>query len=168
MLTVQAAGEDNAEAVVRFLTQWVVDGDVAAREYLAGHAEPEGASLIAVRGAEVLGYVAIVWESNYEGFRSRGIPLLHQISVAEPYRRQGVATRLMDAAEGLARSQGVGTMGITVGLFDAYGAAQRMYARRGYVPDGRGACLDKRPLREGERVTVDHNLIMWLTKDLGR
>ena len=166
MTAVQPAHSGD-ESAIRFLSEWVTSGEAEARSYLADHSEPEGASLIAVRGPEVLGYVAIVWESNYEGFRSQGIPLLHQISVAEAYRRQGVATRLMDAAEGLARDRGFTALGITVGLFDEYGPAQRMYARRGYVPDGRGACLDHRPLRHGEQVTVDHDLIMWLTKDLG-
>jgi hypothetical protein len=41
-----------------------------------------------------------------------------------PVRRQGVATLLMDAAEQLAGERGVTTLGITVGLFDAYGPAQ--------------------------------------------
>ena len=155
---------------LRFLIDWVVgDGDEGqALAYLAGHTEPEGISLIATNGAEVVGYVAIVWESNYEGFRSRGVPLLHQIIVAEPFRRRGVATRLMDAAEQLACDRGVATLGITVGLFDQYGPAQRLYARRGYVPDGRGACQGQRPLSKGARVTMDHDLIMWLTKDLAR
>lgn len=167
-IAAEPVGEGNLEAAVRFLAEWVADGEAEARRYLAGHAEPGGASLIATQGSGVLGYVAIVWESNYEGFRRRGIPLLHQISVAEGHRRQGIATLLMDAAEGLARDRGIATMGVTVGLFDEYGPAQRMYARRGYVPDGRGACLDHRPLHKGEQVTVDHDLIMWLTKDLTR
>jgi GNAT superfamily N-acetyltransferase len=81
-----------------------------------------------------MGYVAIVWRSNYPGFRSRGIPLVHQIAVAEPVRRQGVATLLMDAAEQLARHRGIETLGITIGLFDEYGPAQRLYGRRGYIP----------------------------------
>jgi len=57
--------------------------------------------------------------------------------------------------------------GITVGLFDDYGPAQRLYAKRGYVPDGRGACQGQRPLKQGETITTDHDLILWLTKDLG-
>lgn len=32
-----------------------------------------------------------VWESNYAGFRSRGIPLVHQVAVSEPWR--GAALR---------------------------------------------------------------------------
>ena len=122
--------------------------------------------MIAVHGHEVIGYVAILWESNYAGFRSRGIPLVHQVAVAGPFRRQGVATLLMDAAEQLARDRGIATLGITVGLFDEYGPAQRLYGRRGYVPDGRGACPGQRPLSKGMQVTMDDDLIIWLTKDL--
>ena len=166
---VRGVGAGNTGLALRFLVDWVVSGDEGeARAYLAGHTEPEGVSLIGTHGADVAGYVAIVWESNYQGFRSQGIPLVHQIIVAEPFRRRGVATALMDAAEQLARDRGVVTLGITVGLFDDYGPAQRLYARRGYVPDGRGACQDQRPLSEGARVTMDHDLIMWLTKDLAR
>jgi len=73
----------------------------------------------------------------------------------------------MDAAEQLARTRGIATLGITVGLSAEYGPAQRMYGRRGYVPDGRGACQGQRPLSQGARVTMDHDLIIWLTKDLG-
>jgi GNAT superfamily N-acetyltransferase len=84
---------------------------------------------------------AIVWESTYAGFRSCGVPLVHQIAVARPFRRQGVATLLMDSAEQLARDQGVATLGITVGLFDEYGPAQRLYGCRGYIPKATPALL---------------------------
>ena len=82
------------------------------------------------------------------------------------FRRRGVATLLMDAAEQLARDRGIATLGITVGLFDEYGPAQRLYGRRGYIPDGRGACRGQRPLSKGMHVTMDDDLIIWLTKDL--
>ena len=144
----------------------VCDGEAEARRYLAGHVEPDGISLIATSGADAVGYVAIIWESNYAGFRSRGIPLVHQVSVSEPWRRRGVATLLMDASEQRAADRGITTLGITVGLFDAYGPAQRMYARRGYVPDGRDACQGQRPLSEGTQVRLDHDVIIWLTKEL--
>ena len=83
-----------------------------------------------------------------------------------PFRRQGVATLLMDAAEQLARDRGIARLGITAGLFDEYGPAQRLYGRRGYIPDGRGACQGQRPQSKGMRVTIDDDLIMWLSKDL--
>jgi GNAT superfamily N-acetyltransferase len=103
-IVVQPVGEGNFEASVQFLIGWVSDGAAEARAYLADHAEPAGASLIAVHGDDVAGYGAILWESNFAGFRDRGIPLVHQLAVAGPFRRQGVATLLMDAAEQLAAS----------------------------------------------------------------
>jgi GNAT superfamily N-acetyltransferase len=163
---VQPVGDGNAGAAARFLAQWVTGSEAEALRYLAAHAEPEGASLVAMSGDDAAGYVAILWESGFAGFRDRGIPLVHQIAVAGPFQRRGVATLLMDAAEQLARERGIATLGITVGLFDTYGPAQRLYARRGYVPDGRGACQGPRPLGEGTQVTMGHDLIIWLTKEL--
>jgi GNAT superfamily N-acetyltransferase len=165
-VAIHLVDEGNSESAVRFLIEWVSDGEDEARRYLADHVEPDGTSLIATSGSDAVGYVAIVWESNYAGFRSRGIPLVHQIAVGEPWRRRGIATLLMDAAEHLARDRGIATLGITVGLFDEYGPAQRMYGRRGYIPDGRGACQGQRPLGKGIQVSMDHDLIIWLIKDL--
>jgi len=165
-IAVRPLDEGNSESTVRFLIEWVSGGEAEARSYLADHAEPDGASLVATDGPDVIGYLAIVWESNYAGFRRRGIPLVHQIAVAGPFRRRGVATLLMDVAEELVRDRGIATLGITVGLFDEYGPAQRLYGQRGYIPDGRGACQGQRPLRKGVQVTMDDDLIIWLTKDL--
>ena len=133
-IAIQPVDDDNSESAIRFLIEWVSDGEAEARRYLADHAEPDGASLIATGGSDVIGYVAIVWESNYTGFRSRGIPLVHQIAVAGLHRRQGVATLLMDAAEQLAHDRGIATLGITVGLFDDYGPAQRLYGAARLYP----------------------------------
>jgi GNAT superfamily N-acetyltransferase len=165
-VSVELVDESNSEPAVGFLSEWVCDGETEAGRYLAEHVEPDGMSLIATSGSDVVGYVAIIWESNYAGFRNRGIPLLHQISVSEPWRRRGVATPLMDAAEQRAVDRGIATLGITVGLFDKYGPAQRMYGRRGYIPDARGACQDQRPLSEGTQIRLDHDVIIWLTKEL--
>ena len=86
--------------------------------------------------------------------------------MAGPFRRQGVATQLMDAAEQLARDRGIATLGITVGLLNEYGPAQRLYGRRSCIPDGRGACRGQRPLSKAMQVTMEDDLIIWLTKDL--
>jgi GNAT superfamily N-acetyltransferase len=157
---------ENIEAAVRFMAGWVSSNEADARGYLADHAGEDGASLAAVRGRQVIGIASVLWESNYAGFAKRGIPLLHQLAVAGPFRRQGVAMILMDAAENLARRRGATELGITVGPFGDYGAAQRLYARRGYLTDGRGACHGQQPLSRGAQVTMDDDLILWLTKDL--
>src|SRR5215216_2849397 len=53
------------------------------------------------------------------------------------FRQQGIGTRLMDEAERKV-SERSGVAGIGVGLSPDYGAAQRLYALRGYAPDGKG------------------------------
>jgi GNAT superfamily N-acetyltransferase len=79
--------------------------------------------------------------------RSRGISLLHQIAVGEPFRRHGAATLLMDAAEQLARDRGITALGITSACSNEYGLARRLYAQRGHSLDGRGACQDQGRIR---------------------
>jgi hypothetical protein len=71
---IEPLGEDKFERTVQFLTEWVSDGEPAAREHLADHAAGGGSSLIAVRDHVVIGIVTIRWQSNYAGLRDRGIP----------------------------------------------------------------------------------------------
>jgi hypothetical protein len=47
-----------------------------------------------------------------------------------------------------------------------YGMAQRLYVRRGYVPDGRGLMTHERPIVNGESVVVDDDLVLYFTKQL--
>ncbi len=161
------AADDVAQsAVLHFIADWVTGDADSAREHIADHADGGGTTLVATIGEDVAGLVTVRWRSENPDFAERGIPLVHQVSVAEQFRRRGIASALMDAAEAAATAGSKPTIGITVGLFDEYGPAQRLYAKRGYVPDGRGACKGRVPLRQGETVVVDHDLIVWLTKDL--
>jgi GNAT superfamily N-acetyltransferase len=154
------------DAVLRFIADWVTGNAGTARDHVADHAGGDGTTLVARLDGQVVGLVTVRWTSRNPAFADRGIPLVHQLAVAPEFRRLGVATALMTSAEQLAAARGRSRVGITVGLFDEYGPAQRLYAKRGYVPDGRGACRGLVPLRQGEAVEVDHDLILWLTKDL--
>ena len=78
-----------------------VTGDAdAARELVSDHASGEGTTLVARIAGRVLGVVTVRWTSKNTAYAERGIPLVHQIAVAPEHRRSGVATALMDAAEG--------------------------------------------------------------------
>jgi GNAT superfamily N-acetyltransferase len=152
--------------VVALFARIVYAGDVAeANSHFADHEAGQGTTLLAVVQDELAGYVTIRWQSNNPLFAKENIPLIHHLEVFSEYRRRGIATRLMDEAEQLVSTR-ADRVGITVGLFDEYGPAQRLYAKRGYIPDARGACQGHRPLRKGETVTVSHDLILWLIKDL--
>lgn len=71
----------------------------------------------------------------------------------------------MDAAEKviIERSD---IAGIGVGLFSSYGNAQILYARRGYIPDGKGIHSGERYIEYGESIVVNHDVALYLTKKL--
>ena len=71
----------------------------------------------------------------------------------------------MDEAERKV-SERSGVAGIGVGMSPDYGAAQRLYVRRGYVPDGRGLTSKGSPVKPGDEITVDDALVLYLTKTL--
>lgn len=162
---VEARGLD---AVVRLFADQVYRGDLdLARLHFADHAQGQGDTLLALVDGRLAGFLTLRWQSNNPLFRREGIPLIHHLQVFPAFQRQGIATQLMETAEKLIATR-ASRAGITVGLFDVYGPAQRLYAKRGYLPDGRGACQGRRPLEQGETVVVDHDLIIWMTKDLHR
>ncbi|MBO0810696.1 MAG: GNAT family N-acetyltransferase [Microlunatus sp.] len=158
--------DPHQDQVMDFLVDWVSGSRAAAEQHVADHADGRGTTLTARLGRTIAGLVTVRWTSNNPALADHNIPLVHQLIVVTEYRRQGIATALMDAAEHLAAQRGRTAVGITVGLFDEYGPAQRLYAKRGYLPDGRGACRGRTPLHEGQTVTIDHSLIIWLTKEL--
>jgi hypothetical protein len=57
-------------------------------------------------------------------------------------------------------------VGIGVGLYADYGAAQVLYVRRGYVPDGQGVTTCDVPVHPGHSVCVDDNLVLHFLKEL--
>jgi hypothetical protein len=71
----------------------------------------------------------------------------------------------MDAVEREARSVKP-IVGIAVGLTADYGAAQRMYVKRGYIPTGAGLFAEGKTPGYGEQVTVDDGLLLTFTKKL--
>jgi hypothetical protein len=54
-IAVQPVDQGNPESAVRSLTRWASDREAKARRYLADHAEPDDASLIATYSADVTG-----------------------------------------------------------------------------------------------------------------
>ena len=165
-LRIELVRQKDLERVVALFAEQVYSWEPnEAQTHFADHAAGEGVTFLAFGGEALAGYVTIRWRSNNPQFRRENIPLIHHLAVFPEFQRRGVATRLMEEAERLIATR-ADKVGITVGLFDAYGPAQRLYARRGYVPDGRGVCQGQRPLQKGETVTMNHDLILWLTKDL--
>jgi GNAT superfamily N-acetyltransferase len=120
---------------------------------------------VAFVNEEFSGYLTICWHSLYEPFRKQNIPEIVDFNVLPKFRRQGIGTQLMDMAEDtIAKVNPIA--GIGVGLDPDYGAAQRLYVLRGYVPDGRGLHYRDHYVKYGEQITIDDELAIYLTKAL--
>lgn len=119
----------------------------------------------AADGDAYVGHVKVAWEAGYPYFRENNIPDIQDLNVRPDYRRQGVASRLIDAAEAVIRERSP-IAGIGFGLYADYGSAQRLYIKRGYVPDGRGVMYDDQPVPPGEARPVDDDLVLYLTRRL--
>jgi catechol 2,3-dioxygenase-like lactoylglutathione lyase family enzyme len=114
----------------------------------------------------LLGWVKVVWKPEYVPLRDAGIPEIQDLNVLPEHRRKGVATRLLDHAE-IAIAEKCLSAGIAVGLHGWYGAAQRLYVLRGYVPDGRGVTYRGEVVEANQQVKVDDDLELHLVKRLG-
>jgi GNAT superfamily N-acetyltransferase len=135
------------------------------QRYLSEQASGDRVTLVAFEEDEFAGYLNVVWRPRYAPFRESNIPEIQDFNVLPKFRRRGIGTRLMDQAEPLAAERS-SIVGIGVGMTADYGAAQRLYVLRGYVPDGRGLVSHNRFPQYGESVPVDDDLVLYFTKQL--
>ena len=104
-------------------------------------------------------------QSDYSPFNHANIPEVQDFNVLPSFRRRGVGNELMGAIEARAK-QDFETIGIGVGLHGDYGSAQRLYIKRGYVPDGRGLMYNGEAVPLMTNVMNDNSLALYLTKAL--
>lgn len=135
------------------------------QRYLQEQADGARAVLVAEIDGEFAGYVTLLWLSDYPTFRERNIPEIADLNVLKVYQRRGIATALLATAEKLAAKKSL-TVGIGFGLHSDYGPAQRLYVKRGYIPDGHGIFQGGRYPAHGDTLRVDDDLALYLTKDL--
>ena len=122
--------------------------------------------LVAELEGRVAGYVTVLWESGDPLFRSRGIPEIKDFNVVAECRRKGLGSALMDVAESIVAKRSP-MVGLGVGLHPGYGNAQRLYVRRGYVPDGAGVVVEGTAVPEGSKIRLDDEPMLRMTKELG-
>ncbi|MBP5605068.1 MAG: GNAT family N-acetyltransferase [Ruminiclostridium sp.] len=123
-------------------------------------------ALTAVYEGSPAGYVYLYLRADEGPFKGKGWPIIVDFNVLKKYQRRGIGGRLMDIAEQIACGY-ADTVCLGVGLCDSYGAAQRMYVKRGYIPDGSGVWYRGEQCVQYETVcTVDDDLILFFSKKL--
>ena len=112
-----------------------------------------------------VGYVSLYFRVKEGPFRDTAYPEIVDFNVREAYRNRGIGSRLLDCAEGVAAMiSPIVTIG--VGLHAGYGAAQRLYIRRGYMPDGSGVWYHIQICPPYTMCENGDSLILYLSKSL--
>ena len=125
-------------------------------------------SLTAVYKGLPAGYVNVYLTGLGGAFSGKGLPEIVDFGVLEKFRRKGIGSKLMDVAEKIA-GRYADTVWLGVGLHSGYGSAQRMYVKRGYIPDGSGVWYGNKPCAQYETGLVnDDNLALFLSKRIER
>ena len=129
-------------------------------------AEGKCIAMTAVYQGNPAGSLYLYFDAKEGPFKGKGYLLIVDFGVLQKYQRKGVGARQMDAPEQIAAKY-ADTVCLGVGLSREYGAAQRIYAKRGYIPDGSGVWYQDKPCVQYETVcTVDDDLVLYLSKNL--
>lgn len=118
---------------------------------------------VAEYDGKIAGYTTLMKEAEHGPFAHNGVPYVCDFNVFKLFQRLGIGSKIMDCAEQEAFKR-CGSICLGVGLHSGYGTAQRMYAKRGYIPDGSGVWYNNKCLGECESCLNDDDLILYLMK----
>lgn len=133
--------------------------------YLREQAQGTRKVLVARWQGEAAGYLTLLPEAPAGPFAGKGWPEIVDFNVLGKLQRRGIGSRLMACAEEEA-AKASRTVCLGVGVHSGYGAAQRMYVKRGYVFDGTGAWYRDKPLGQYAPCANDDHLVLYLSKYL--
>lgn len=154
--------EDDVDKLAAVFADWPKKRELFLR-YAALAAAGAKDVVVGTAGAALVGYLTIDWTSHYPAFAAAGVPEVVDFNVIAPARRHGVGAALMDEAERrIAERSDIA--GIGVGLYADYGSAQRMYVKRGYVPDGAGLVVDGIAPAPGSTIVLDDAPALMFTR----
>ncbi len=111
------------------------------------------------------GYVTVYPNSKWGSFGGQGLSEIMDFAVLAKYRGRGIGGKLMDTAEKIAGEYS-DTVYLGVGFHSGYGSAQRMYIKRGYIPDGKGVWYRDKICTPYADCKNDDDLVLYLSKKL--
>lgn len=120
---------------------------------------------IAEYNGKVKGLCTLVLEPEEGPYGGMGIPEIVDLCVFFDKHNLGTGSKLLDVAENEA-AKICGKVYLGVGLHSGYGAAQRIYIKRGYIPDGSGVWWNGKNLAQYAKCINDDELILYLLKEL--
>ena len=154
---------------VKELSQGFINQDWPSREeiltrYFKEQESGEREVLVAEVEGAVAGYITILPSAKHGPF-AEIYPELSDFNVFEPFQNQGIGNLLMEEAEKRVKLISDKVI-LGVGLHSGYGPAQRLYIKRGYIPDGSGVWYQNhRPAMDAICEDIG-DLVLYLSKDL--
>lgn len=147
-----------------FISQgWPGREEILARYFLEQECGEREVLVAEVEGV-LAGYITIL-PCAKQGPFAEIYPELSDFNVFEPFQNQGIGNLLLEEAEKRVRiiSDKV-TLG--VGLHSGYGPAQRLYIKRGYIPDGTGVWYQNHQPAMNAVCEDIGELVLYLSKNL--
>lgn len=135
------------------------------KRQLDNQGKKECSALLATYKGQIAGYVFIYYRCRWGALKNQGIPCVVDLVVFEDYRQKGIGMALMDAAEKIAAKYSEWVY-LDVCLNSDYGPAQRLYIKRGYMPDGRGVYYEEEVCEINAECKNDDELTLCLVKHL--
>ena len=132
---------------------------------LRDQAEGKCIALAAEYNGCIAGYINLYLDCKWGAFGGQGLPEIVDFGVLQKYQCNGIGSKLMDVAEELAATY-ADTVYLGVGLHSGYGSAQRMYAKRGYIPDGSGVWYGPHVCKPYKACCNDDSLVLYMSKKL--
>ena len=147
-----------------FISQgWPGREEILARYFLEQECGEREVLVAEVKDA-LAGYITILPSAKHGPF-AEIYPELSDFNVFEPFQNQGIGNLLMEEAEKRVKlTSDKVTLG--VGLHSGYGPAQRLYIKRGYIPDGTGVWYQNHQPAMNAVCEDIGELVLYLSKNL--
>lgn len=132
---------------------------------LQHQSEGKAIALVAEYQGKIAGYINVYLDAEIGPFAKLHYPEIVDFGVLIKYRKHGIGSKLMNVAEKIA-SEYSDIVCLGVGMHYGYGSAQRMYVKRGYIPDGSGVWYGETVCEQYADCCNDDDLVLYLSKGL--
>ncbi len=119
---------------------------------------------IAEYDGRVSGQCTLVLNPDEGPWGNKKIPEIVDLTVFVDVHNKGIGSAILDAVENEA-SKLCSKVYLAVGVHSGYGAAQRMYVKRGYVFDGSGVWYQGKQLEQYAPCVNDDDLVLFMIKE---
>ena len=134
-------------------------------DYYKEQEEGERLVFIAEYEGAVKGQCTLVLHPNEGPWAGKGFPEIVDLTVFFDIHGKGIGNKLLDVAETEAARLS-DMVFLAVGVHSGYGPAQRIYVKRGYIPDGSGVWYRNKVLEQYAPCVNDDDLLLFLSKSL--